>query len=445
MKKIFVPVFTLLLLLGANSMKAQLDSKIATGVIAFNQSEFDKAIKAFDEGLEDISKLKEKNIPKGFYYRGKSRLMKMRQLAQKAAGGADLSEADQNFLQTAVMDSYQDFKSAEQHDDGKWGKKVEAEVQNIGGLILQSGLTILNGTFDAQMSESDKMEAYKETVKYMDVAQEIMPDNYMVYDLRGQASLNLSDSSKALNDFGTAIGKYKEFEPQRPDQLVAYTFYRKALVERYAENDLDAALASLDNGKKLLDKEHQRLAKDKEQYGEQWPALEQQYTNAREDLSRFELDILLNSPGKLQQALDKFDQATKDEPNNYIIHVAYAQLLEKVDKDKAAEIYVAATKINPKKHIAFFNLGAMFVNEGVEKYKQANEEEKNMEKARQLQEEGDALYQKAFPYLQQAHEIEPCEKETLQALLNICINLSSVDESYNDHYTKYKAAQKNCP
>lgn len=445
MKKIILPVFFLMMLLAGQSVVAQMDSKIATGTIAYNQGDYAKAIKAYNEGLEDISALKDKNVPKGFYYRGKSNLMRMRQLAQKAAGGAELSEGDQSFLEGAVMNAYQDFKNARQHDDGKWGKKVDAEMKMIGGLILQSGLSILNGTFDDKMTASEKKEAYKETIKYMDIAEEIEPNNYMVYDLRGQAALNLNDSTKALGDFTAAAGKFKENEPSRPDMLVSYTYYRKALVERYKNHDLDAALKSLDDGKAVLEKEYKRIMAKKADYSaDQIAGIDKQHTNCKEDLSRFELDILLNTPDKLQQAIDKFEQATKDEPNNYIIHVAYAQLLEKVDKSKAEEIYVAATKVDPKKHIAFFNLGAMFVNQGVEKYKAANEEEKDFEKAKVLQEEGDALYKKAFPYLVKAQELEPCERETLQALLNICINLSAADESYNEAYTKYKDAQKNC-
>lgn len=452
MKKFIFPVFFLMLVFGYQTVQAQGDTKITTGVVAYNQQDFGKALKALNTGLADISQLKAKNIPKGFYYRGMARLGYMRTLGGKVANGGSLSEAEEAVMETVVIDAYEDFRNAKKHDDGKWGKKVDQQLSVMGTMILQAGLTILNGTYDDKMTNEEKQVAYGEVVKYMDLAKESMGDNYMVYDLRGQASLNLGDSLEALESFKTAVNVFESNEPKRPDQLIAYVLYRKALIERYNSEakDLDAALASLDKGKELLKKENKRMMANKSSYtDEQVQAIQKQYTNAKEDLDKFELDILLNSPGKLQQAIDKFDQATANEPDNYILHVAYAQLLEKVDVVKAEEMYKAATRIDPKKHIAFFNLGALFVNQAVEKYKLANAEEKDFEKAKALQGEGDRLYAKAFPWLTQAQEIEACDRPTLDALKNICINLGSSDDEaeaakYSAAYKKYKDIAKEC-
>lgn len=449
MKKFILPVFFLMLLVAGNQVLAQ-DFKITTGVVEYNDQDFASAIKALDEGLSNPSDLKEKNVPKGYYYRGMARMGLMRQLGTKVASGGSLTEEEESTMETIVMDAYKDFQKAKETDDGKWGKKVEAQMLTMNAMILQAGLGILNGTFTEDLSAEEKKQAYQEAVKYMNLAVEGQPDNYMGYDIRAQAQLALGDSSKALDDFNSATEKFQANPPQRPDLIATYTYYRKALLERYYKKDDDAALASLEGGKKILDQEWAKLQKSKDQFQPaQWAQLQKQYSGAKEDLSKFELDILLNSPGKLQQAVDKFDKATQEEPDNYILHVAYAQLLEKVDEVKAEEMYKTAAQIDPSKSIAWFNLGALYVNQGVAKYKEANELEDDFEAATALQNEGDKLYEKALAPLEKSYAIDKCDRNTLNALKNIAINLSAKDaegyeEKFTAKYKEYSDAEKAC-
>lgn len=453
MKQFVFPVFFLLLFMTGQTVLAQSgDTKITTGVVAYNQQDFEKAISALNIGLENPDGLKEKNRPKGFYYRGMARINYMRQLAGKLAGAGEgvdpatvLNTEEQEFMEGAVLGAYDDFKNAKKYDDGKWTKKIDAQMLMINAMVLQGGVAILNGSFDDKLTDEEKKEAYTETIKYMDAATEISPTSHLGYDLKGQAYLNLGDTTNAYKNFSKASEVYQENEPAQPDQLIAYVYYRKALIERYSTNDLDASLKSLDDGKKALDKEHNRYLENKDNLNaQQIESINQQYTSAKEDLSRFELDILLNTPGKLEEAINKFEVATQNEPDNYILHVAFAQLLEKVDMVKAEEVYKVATKIDPGKQIAWFNLGALYVNKGVEAYKQANEISDDFEKAKALQEQGDAAYKSAFPYLEKALEVQPCDSETLTALISICINLGASDESYNDSYKKFKDMKADC-
>ncbi len=453
MKQFVFPVFFLLFVVTGQAVLAQSgDTKITTGVVAYNQQDFEKAITALNIGLEDPTAVKEKNLPKGFYYRGMSRINYMRQLAGKLAGaGADanpeevLNAKEQEFMEGAVLGAYEDFKNAIKYDDGKWGKKVEAQMLMINAMVLQGGVAILNGTYDDKMTDEEKKEAYTETIKYMDASTEISPTTHLGFDLKGQAYLNLKDTTNAYKNFVKAGEVFQENSPSQPDQLIAYVFYRKALIERYANNDLDASLKSIDDGKKALDAEHNRYLEMKDNLNaQQIESINQQYTTAKEDLSRFELDILLNTPGKLKEAIAKFEDATKEEPNNYILHVAFAQLLEKVDMVKAEEVYKTATKIDPGKQIAWFNLGALYVNKGVEAYKEANNISDDFEKAKAMQVQGDNYYKTAFPYLEKSLEVSPCDGETLSALISICINLASNDESYNESYKKFKDMKADC-
>lgn len=438
MKKTVIPVLVFLLM-GA-TLFAQ-DSKVTTGVVAFQGQDFKKAIDAFNVALQNPSDLKEKNVPKAYYYRALSQLQYMGQLAS-----GENAEANQATIKAMVFKIYDDLKKAKESDSyDKWGKKVDQQLPNVNFALLQGGLRALNEAEGKGMTEADRNAKYKEVIRYMDNSEEIDGTNYMTNDVRAQSLLAMGDSTGAYTNFAQAAKKFEATPPKRPDQLVAYIYYRMALLERYKMNDIDKALANLEKGKEMLDKEHARLMEKKDSYPpEAIQASQKQYTQAKEYLTKFELDLLLNSPDKLEQALGKFDAAIAKEPKNYILHVAYAQLLEKVDEEKAAEIYEKATAIDPKKEIAFFNLGAMFVNQGVALYKQANEISDDYDKAKALQEKGDALYKKAFPYLQKAQEIKPCDPATLQAIMNICINLSSSDESMMTEYKKYKDIKANC-
>lgn len=453
MKQFVFPVFFMLLFVSGQTVFAQSgDTKITTGVVAYNQQDFEKAITALSVGLENPEGLKEKNRPKGFYYRGMAKINYMRQLGGKlavAGEGANPEEVfdteEQAFMQNAVLGIYDDFKNARKYDDGKWGKKIDSQMKNLNAMILQGGVAILNGSFDDKMSPEDKATAYKETIKYMDAATEIKPNSHLAYDLRGQAYINLKDTANAYTNFVKAAEVFEANQPTQPDQLIAYVFYRKALIERYANDDLDGSLKSLDDGKRVLKQEHERLLAMKDNLNaQQIESINQQYTSAKEDLSRFELDILLNTPGKLKEAIEKFETATSNEPDNYILHVAFAQLLEKVDLVKAEEVYKVATKIDPNKQIAWFNLGALYVNKGVESYKQANEISDDFEKAKAMQVQGDEYYKSAFPYLEKSLEVSPCDRETLAALISICINLSASDEAYNESYKKFKDMKAEC-
>jgi tetratricopeptide (TPR) repeat protein len=418
------------------------DSKIETGVVAFNGQDYKKAVEALKTGLANSAEVKPKNVPRGHYYLGMASYQLMAQVAQ-TAGGEQMAKAQE---MSDLLDlSYNSMLKARETDaENKWTEKANKQLSLLNLAFLNGGLQAMNMTYGDKLTKEEKKEAYGEIIDYMKRCETIDASNYMVYDLRGQAQFALADSAKALEDFKTAIAKFEAKKPERPDQLIAYVYYRIAAIEKGKNKNLDAALKSIDGGKVALEKEHARVLAGKDKLKpEELTKLEEQFQDAQAALSGIELDILLNAPDKLQEALGKFEAAIAKDPKNYILYVAHAQLLEKVDVVKAEEVYKKATTIDPTKQLAWFNLGALYVNRGVEKYKEANKVEKNFDLAKSLQKEGDAFYRLAFPCLVKALEIEPCEGQALQGILNICINLSS-DEAMAAEYTKYKKMQSDC-
>ncbi len=439
MKKSVLLMLLMMLTMGTMAWAQGGDTKIETGIINFQNGDFKKALDALNEGLADPSLVKAKNLPRGYYHRALAKVQVMGSIAKTLTAAP--TEEQAKSLEDLLMGAYDDLKKARATDDGKWGKKVDVEFAKLNQGFLQSGLAALNMTFDKATTPEVKKEAYQSLVDLMNLSCEIDATSYFAFDLRAQGKLGLADSVGALADFNAAAKLIEANTHTRPDLYVAYTYYRKAIIERYNQHNVDAALKSVDTGKAVVEKEWAKiLAKKAEMKPEEFAKQEKLYNEGMEDLGKFELDLLLNAPEKLQQAIDKFKDAIVKEPKNYVLHVAYAQLLEKVKKsDDAAVVYEKATVIDPSKQMAWFNLGAMYVNKAVELYTAANKISDDPAKAKALQSEGDVLFKKALPYLQKANEIDKCDGDTLRALLQLTINLQLTDE-----YKKYKDMEKQC-
>jgi tetratricopeptide (TPR) repeat protein len=113
--------------------------------------------------------------------------------------------------------------------------------------------------------------------------------------------------------------------------------------------------------------------------------------------------------------------------------------LDKVGKfEEAVGIYEKASAIEPGNQLAWFNLGAMYVNKGAALYKDANSEN-DVKKAQELQEQAKGYFQKGLPALKKAQEIEPCDRDILKTLMQIAINLELTED-----YAAYKAKLKEC-
>lgn len=432
-------LITVLMLALVSTTWAQ-DSKIETGVIAYQQGSYAKAIDAITIGLDHKDQLKSKSIPKAYYHRGMARLKLMGQLGAKAK---DMTEAEQEALgaqlQELLVGSYTDLKEAKATDDGKWGKKVEAALANMNIAFLQAGLQGLNLAYGKDIKPEEKTAAFKSVIEVMNYSIEIENDNYFSHDIRGQAQMGLGDSTSALADFTKAATLIEGNTHTRSDLLIGYVFRNKAILERYFKGSIDDALTTLEQGKSMLDREFAKYDKMKTESPDNYAKAQTQYEKISGDLGKFELDLLLNAPEKLEKALGKFEKAVVAEPDNYILHVAYAQLLEKVDRDDdAVAMYGKATKIEPGNQMAWFNMGALYVNQAVVLFGEANKTEDHA-KATKLQNEAKELFRKALPSLEKAHEIDKCDKDIIHSLLQLTINLEMTEA-----YSKYKAEEKEC-
>lgn len=398
-----------------SSLCQSLDSKIATGYIAYESQDCEKAVKYLDQALAYPMHLKEKNIPKAYYYRAKARMCHALELA-KRQDYAGLEEIEDFLLQ-----SVDDFLLAKKHDNGKWGEKVETEMKMIHGQLLQAAIGYMN----------DKEYVVART--YCSKAIEIKPTDYIAHDLRGQCYYNeagamAEDQTEAKANFSKSVELYESHPPKNPDLLISYLYYRLALIERHTTEDLKKAMSYINSGQEKLKAIYGELVSA----GLNTPNHDRQYADAASDLQSFELDLILADPSMPGVSLDKFDQAIVLDPNNALIKVAYASLLERDQPEKAIEMYNDAINVDPDNMIAYYNLGALFYNRGANYYRMANEVS-DMSTYEEYVGYAKAEFLIALPHFELAHELSPNDIGILGALMQITIQLEDMDK-----YKMYK-------
>jgi len=421
---------------------AQLDHKVTTGIVAYQQQDFERALTALNEALKDETKLKAKNISKAYYYRGKTYLGLLMQAAVKK----DLESLAK--YKGGYIAAFNDFISAiEKDSEQRWASKVEAELLSLKNQLLQAGMNYLNATNSEQYNVAELQTATKEAKTYLNAVIKIDPDNYTAHDLLAQVLINNKEYPTALAGFEKATQLYVQNPPEKPDLLIAYAYYRQGLIYRYylhnpeelyaPKENLDKTLAVILQGQQTLEKEYQRMAANKDSYDAgDWEKLDEQYIYAKDDLWKFELDLYLNTPHLANEAVAKFETAIKKEPNNYTLCVAYASLVEKKDPEKAETLYKKAIAIDATQETAPFNLGVLIVNKGVEKYNIANEEA-DFNKADAIKKEGDVFFKQAKPFLEHALKANPNSLEAVSALKQVTITLGLDSE-----YLKYQDLEK---
>ncbi len=423
-KSIFVAVLLLLSL----PLWAQ-NSKVKAGIAAYEQEDYEKAVTEFDAALKKVKKLKSGYLPQAYFYRGKAQLG----ILKKAAMAGDMEKMESVDLLTAK----DDFQHAIAHDDGNWGEKAKEELDKLRLNFVQLGLTYLNS------------KIYEEAQAYLSAAAEI-EDEYVVNDLLAQIQMDNGEYKKAGELFDKSITLFQTNKPERPDLLMAYAFYRRAMIYSYysgeyfpmdelyepTKEDVENAFATLKDGQRVLEEEWSRAEAIKATIEpERWTQWSRKYATAKDDLKRFELDLYLKFPDKAKEALGKFEEAVKAEPNNYILRVAYASILEKTDQEKAIYTYKKAIEIDKNKEVAYFNLGSMYINTAAEAQEKANVET-DAQKAKKHTWEMKLNMTKAKPLFEKVLELSPTSLATVRALKLITTQLELTEE-----FKKYKALE----
>jgi tetratricopeptide (TPR) repeat protein len=135
---------------------------------------------------------------------------------------------------------------------------------------------------------------------------------------------------------------------------------------------------------------------------------------------------------KTEDAMRYLDMAIKREPGNATYHFAQGTLHEKMNNnDKAIESYNNAIKADAKFFNAYYNLGALYYNEGVKQIEIANAvpTNKNDEYEAELK-KADDWFKKALPFMEKCYELRPDDMMTKESLKNLYYRLKDMD-NYN--------------
>ncbi|HNF48421.1 MAG TPA: tetratricopeptide repeat protein [Chitinophagales bacterium] len=148
------------------------------------------------------------------------------------------------------------------------------------------------------------------------------------------------------------------------------------------------------------------------------------------NLKVLELNQALSS-NDLSAQIQKFEDAVKKEPKNTSYMFNLAVIYDKagqVDKAKATyeQIIAADTKFGD----AYYNLGIMTFNEGIELNKKMNAlDDKEVDKYNALKKQRDEIFQKALPYLEKAYQIDTKNPDYKQSLRKVYAAMNMLDKA----------------
>lgn len=151
------------------------------------------------------------------------------------------------------------------------------------------------------------------------------------------------------------------------------------------------------------------------------------------NLQIYELNATLDG-GDAQQAIDKFEKALLNDPNNSSMLFNLGVLYDKANNtEKAKASYEKAISIRPDYGDAYFNLGVMYFNQGVQKNKDMNAVDDKVDKDGKiyngLKAERDALFQKALPNLEKAYAIDPKNIDYKSNLKKVYASMNLLDKA----------------
>lgn len=130
-----------------------------------------------------------------------------------------------------------------------------------------------------------------------------------------------------------------------------------------------------------------------------------------------------------EQAIEYLNSAIQKEPNNAQLYDVMGRVYETGVKDyaKAEEYFKKAVELDGENPDILANLGRVYYNQGVNKLGEAN----SITDSQKYQEESakaKALFEKAMPYFEKAHQMKPDERDYMTALRGIYYNLNMGDK-----------------
>lgn len=134
--------------------------------------------------------------------------------------------------------------------------------------------------------------------------------------------------------------------------------------------------------------------------------------------------------GQDQKLVASLQESISKDPENPNLYRVLGQTYENIgDVDNAVKSYKKALEIKPDFGDAIFNLGAIYVNQASEIYKEANDlPYEETEKYTELKKEADGYLNLALPYLEESLVLNPNDEIVIGALKEAYANLKMNDK-----------------
>ena len=373
-----------------------------------NKSVLLKAKKAIDESFAKQTEspvLKLKDETKMYYYRGMIYLDYIMMASMDEGIMKELEAMEEEQLELASFGSLK--KCIELDTKNQWKSDVNRRIESLRAMMFNAGAEMFN-----QKNFEAAYDAFDGSVKMYDVLSK--PDTL--------AMINAALAAENLNRFDEAFNYYK---------MCADNNYGKG-AEMYQ------SMIRVLNSPKNENKDDQKIL-----------------SVIEEGKNKFPNDFVLNVEefnfwyikGDNEKAQQDLQNAIEADPTNKILHfnigVTYDNLAktehEAKNHEKAFEYiekavtgYKSAIELDDKYVDAYYNLGALYVNESQEIQSIANDYDG--EKYEQEMKRGQETMQKGIPYLEKVLTFTPNDKNTLSVLKIIYANMDDME-----NYKRIKA------
>lgn len=135
---------------------------------------------------------------------------------------------------------------------------------------------------------------------------------------------------------------------------------------------------------------------------------------------------------KEKEAMGYLEIAIQQSPNNASYSCIMGSLYEKLDNEKqAVDFYEKAIEIDPKLWLAFYNLGVIYYNKGVNQFDVAGKVPTNDNAQYQIElKKADVWWEKSLPFMEKCYEMNPKDKNTIETLKTLYYRLK-MNDKYN--------------
>lgn len=285
-------------------------------------------------------------------------------------------------------------------------KALQLDEKNRSANSLKIKLTLLTNDLANQAVDAFNNENYKKALTSFEQILDI--NNLPIVKADNPDAIdtvyifNAGLAAYNAQEYDTAIKYYKEAAKYGYNGARAYTLIASAYQQ---EKDTLGALEALKEGF-------------------------QKYPENNTVLTSM-IQIYLNM-NKTEDAMKYLDLAIKQDPGNATYYFAKGTLYEKMNNEEGAiSAYEKAIKNDDTFFNAYYNLGALYYNKGVQQLEIANKvPATDNEKYLAETKKADQWWEKALPYMEKCHELNPDDHMTLESLKNLYYRTKQMDK-YN--------------